>query len=58
MMKKLFLLYYSHHLTTTNEDGSHDSDKYHLHSESAQQIVNLGEDNTKFRNHLASIIAK
>jgi hypothetical protein len=42
----------------TNKDGSHDSDKYHLHSESAQQIVNLGEDNTKFRNHLASIIAK
>jgi hypothetical protein len=42
----------------TNEDGSQDSDKYHLHSESAQEIVNLGEDNTKFRNHLASIIAK
>ena len=42
----------------TNEDGSQDSDKYHLHSESAQEIVNLGEDNTKFRNHLASIISK
>lgn len=42
----------------TNEDGSQNSDKYILYSENAQEIINIGEDNTTFRNHLASLTSK
>lgn len=42
----------------TNEDGSQDNDKFSLHSENAQEIVNIEEDNSLFRNHLASLTSK
>jgi hypothetical protein len=39
----------------TNEDGSEDTDKYILHNQSAQEIVNMSNDNKIFRNSLSEM---
>jgi hypothetical protein len=42
----------------TNEDGSHNDERYTLHNPSAQEIVDIDKDNSKFVNHLATITSR
>jgi hypothetical protein len=42
----------------TNEDGTQDVDKYILHNPSAQEIVDIEKDNSKFVNHLVTMITR
>ena len=42
----------------TNEDGTLNVDKYTLHNPSAQEIVDIEKDNSKFINHLVTMITR
>jgi hypothetical protein len=42
----------------TNEDGSHNSDMYQLHSLNAQEIIDIERDNSQFRKCLAKLTSK